>query len=173
MLDRVKIHSRQIQGDAAKIEADDDLTLHYRSGHLYDKEPATLKERFQLALWQPRDLNEIGISALSVATGQTTLKLNIDATDLAMAQAGDRWTGKLDIFLIERDDAGQYAKVTGQTLGLQLQPATYQTLLRDGLPFDQPLPSHPDSGSMRVVVVDENSGRMGTVTIPATALSGR
>jgi len=77
---------------------------------------------------------------------------------------------KLDVFLIQRDDEGLHAKVTGQTLSLRLKPATYAKLLQDGIPFDQYIVKKPDTGSVRIVVVDENSGRMGSVTIPAGAL---
>jgi hypothetical protein len=79
----------------------------------------------------------------------------------------------LDVFLVERDDAGQHAKVTGQTLGLRLKPATYQEMLRDGIPFDQTVDSTLQSGSVRIIVVDENSGRMGSVTVPAAALAAK
>jgi hypothetical protein len=50
-------------------------------------------------------------------------------------QAG-LWMDKLDIFFIQRDDAGIKAQVEGQTLGLRLKPATYQNLLASGVPFE-------------------------------------
>jgi len=82
-------------------------------------------------------------------------------------------TDKLDIFLIERNDVGMQAKITGQTLSLRLKPATYQKLLVEGIAFDQFVQTAPDAGSMRIVVVDENSGRMGSVTVPAAALAAK
>ena len=58
----------------------------------------------------------------------------------------------------------------GQTLGLRLLPSTYQHLLAAGVPFEQVVEVKPGTGSLRVVVVDENSSRMGSVTIPRSAL---
>jgi hypothetical protein len=160
-----------------KLAARHDLNLRYRNGYLYDKEPATLKQRFQLAVWQPRDVNDIALTAIPSGSAQTrVLKIGIAATDLEMAQngnsqTGEFWTDRLDIFLIERDDDTLHAKVTGRTLGLRLRPATYQNVLREGIPLDQPFPTKPGAGSLRVIVVDENSGRMGSVTLPASAVS--
>jgi VWFA-related protein len=147
------------------------LTLRYRTGYQYNKEPATLKDRFRQAVWQPADITEIALTANPVLAAKgATLKLNIAATDLDLAQQGTLWTGKLDIFLIERDDAALHAKVTGQTLGLRLKPTTYERLMHEGIPFDMSVQPKPDTGSVRMVVVDENSGRMGSVTVPAAAL---
>jgi hypothetical protein len=160
-----------------KLAALHDLTLRYRTGYLYDREPATLKQRFERAVWQPRDMNDIALTAIPCGSPQSrVLKVGVAATDLEMAQSGDSqagefWTDRLDIFLIERDDDTLHAKVTGRTLALRLHPATYQKVLREGIPFDQPLPSRPGAGSLRVIVVDENSGRMGSVTLPANALT--
>ena len=78
---------------------------------------------------------------------------------------------KLDIFMIQLDDAGIKAQVEGQTLGLRLKPATYQSLLSSGVPFEYVVQMRPAMGTLRVLVVDENSGRMGSVTIPAPALA--
>jgi len=154
-----------------KPAARHDLTLRYRTGYLYDKEPATLKQRFQRAVWQPRYANDIALTAVALGSAPNrVLKINVAATDLEMAQTGEFWTDKLDIFLIERDDDTLHAKVTGHTLGLRLHPATYQKVLHEGIPFDQPSPFKPGAGSVRVIVVDENSGRMGSVTLPAQGL---
>jgi VWFA-related protein len=156
-----------------KLAGRRDITLRYRTGYQYDKEPATLKDRFRQAIWQPADVAEIALTAKPLAAAKgLTLKLNIAATDLDLAQQGEFWAGKLDIFLVERDDAALHAKVTGQTMALRLKPATYQKLMRDGIPLEQSMEIKPDTGSVRVVVVDENTGRMGSVTIPTTAIGG-
>jgi VWFA-related protein len=150
------------------------VTLRYRTGYQYAKEPTMLKERFQQAVWQPSDVSEIAVSANPMAASAgAALKLNIATGDLALKQQDQHWVDKVDIFLIQRDGAGLHARVTGQTLSLSLKPATYAKLLQDGIPFDQFIETKPDAGSVRIVVVDENSGRMGSVTIPAAALQGK
>jgi hypothetical protein len=40
---------------------------------------------------------------------------------LDLQQQAGRWMDKLDIFFIQRDDAGLHARVEGQTLGLTAQ----------------------------------------------------
>jgi VWFA-related protein len=147
------------------------VTLRCRAGYLYSKEPATLKDRFRQAIWQQLDASEIAVSANPViASAGTTLKLNIATNDLALKQQDDRWVDKLDIFLIQRDDEGLDARITGQTLSLMLKAATHEKLLQEGIPFDQIVRSKQNGGPVRIVVVDENSGRMGSVTVPAAAL---
>jgi hypothetical protein len=157
-----------------KLVGKRDAALHYRNGYEYDKEPATLKERFRQAIWQPTDVAQIAISAIPQADSNgSLLRLNIAATDLALAQQTDRWTDKLDIFLIARDDAALHAKIAGQTVGLRLHSATYQKILRDGLTFDERIETKVLTGSLRVIVVDQNSGRMGSITVPATAIKSK
>ena len=155
-----------------KVAGRKDIALRYRGGYLYSREPATIKTSFEQATWQPRDVTDIGITARSqTASNGSTLTLNILAADLAMKQEGGLWTDKLDIFLMERDDAALRCKITGKTLGLRLKPGTYERVLRDGIEVFQPVNAKSGSGSVRVVIVDENSGRMGSVTIPGEALN--
>ena len=150
------------------------VMLRYRTGYEYAREPATLKERFEHAVWQPLDLSEIGITAnVAPSSEGSVLKLKIATNNLTLKQQGERWNDKLDIFLARRDDEGLHARITAQTLQLTLKSATYAKFLREGLPFDQFLEKVPDSGSIRVIVVDENSGSMGSVTMPVAALRGK
>lgn len=154
-----------------KIVGRPDISVRYRTGYFYGKEPATMKERLRQAIWQPADTTEIGLSATPIRiAGGSSLKLTVAATDLGLAQQGDRWIDKLDIFLIKRDDASMHVEMTGQTLGLQLKSATYANLMRNGLNFDEPIQAHPESGDLRVLVVDGNTGRIGSISIPASAL---
>jgi VWFA-related protein len=150
-----------------------DLTLRYRTGYIFEKEPATLGERFRQAVWRPRDVSEIALTATASAQGSSVdVTLAISARDLEMEQQAGRWMNKLDIFFIQRDDTGLHAHVEGQTLGLRLRPKTFERLMAGGVPFERVVPLRPQTASLRVVVVDENSGRMGSVTIPQGALHG-
>jgi VWFA-related protein len=145
------------------------LTLRYRAGYLYTKEPATLKERFRQAVWQPQDETEIGLRAhWDHASEGAAVSLDIAATDIGLAQQRGRWIGKLDVFLVQRDNTGTHATVKEETLVLDLKPETYQKVLHDGIPFAEYIPQK-QSGTVRIIVVDENSGRLGSVTLP-TAL---
>ena len=144
------------------------IKLLYRAGYLYGKEPTTLKDRFREAIWQPLDTTEIGLKVQrESASAGSAVTLNIAASDIGLVQKGSRWTGKLDIFLVQRDQAGRRAEVKETTLALDLKPATYEKVLHDGIPFDQYFNSKQDSGIVRIIVVDENSGRIGSITLPA------
>jgi VWFA-related protein len=146
------------------------LNLRYRTGYLFQKEPATLKDRFNQAIWRPAEMDEVALTALVDALSPgATVKIKIAAGDLGLQQQDGRWMDKLDIFFIQRDDEGLHAQVEGQTLGLQLKSSTYQSLLSGGVPFDHFVQLRPGMASLRVLVVDENSGRMGSVTVPAAA----
>jgi VWFA-related protein len=154
-----------------KLEGRRGVNLRYRTGYLFQKEPSTLKDRFNQAVWRPAEMDEVAVSAtVDAQSPGATLKIKIAASDLGLQQQDGRWTDKLYIFFIQRDDAGLHAQVEGQTLGLRLKSSTYQSLLSGGVPFDHFVQLRPGMASLRVLVVDENSGRMGSVTVPAAAL---
>jgi hypothetical protein len=69
--------------------------------------------------------------------------------------------------MVQRDQAGRRAQAKEQTLALDLKPATYEKVLRDGIAFDQYFDNKQNSGIVRIIVVDENSGRIGSITLPA------
>ena len=148
-----------------------DVTLRYRTGYFYQQEAVTLKDRFREAVLQPEDKTEIGLKASLVAEAKDkTVKLAIATTDLAMAQADSFWADKLDVFVVQREMSGMKAHISGQSMSLHLLPGSYQKYLREGIPYRQVLEVAPETGSVRIIVVDENSGRMGSVTIPGAAL---
>lgn len=145
-----------------------DVTLHYRRGYLYSKEPATLKARFAQVLWQPFDASEIALTVRRApASGGAAIKLNIAAADIGLTQKDDRWTGKLDVFLVKRDDTGLRAMVKEQTLALDLRQASYERIMRAGIPFEEYIDKKQIGETLRIIVVDENTGRIGSITLPA------
>ena len=143
------------------------IVLRYRAGYLYTKEPSNLKDRLTQAVWQPQDESEIGLSAhWDHASQGAAISLNIAATDIGLEQKDDLWKDKLDIFLVQRDETGTRAQAKEQTLVLNMKSATYQKILQDGIPFAEYIDHKQNFGTTRIIVVDENSGRMGSVTLP-------
>ncbi len=154
-----------------KLVAHRDASLRFRSGYQYDKEATSLKDRFAQTVWQPTDASEIAVSTKLVTDASgSALRVTVAGSDLDLAQQNSIWSGKLDIFLVQRDQEALRAKVTGLTVGLRLKPVTYQRALKEGLTFDERLDAKQVSGSLRVVVIDVNSGRIGSVTVPTAAL---
>jgi VWFA-related protein len=154
-----------------KLVGHHDATLRFRSGYQYNKEAATMKERFAQTVWQPSDASEIGVTAKVVTDAEgSALRVTVAGTDLNLKQQNSVWAGKLDIFLVQRDQEALRAKVSGLTVGLRLKAGTYNRALKQGLTFDQRIEAKQLQGSMRVVVVDVTSGRIGSVTVPSAAL---
>jgi VWFA-related protein len=148
-----------------------DVVLRYRTGYLYAKEPATLKERFQQAVWLPTDADQLAVTAQPVLQkAGLSLKITVAGGDLALEQKSGRWSDNLDVFFVQRDDAGLHALLEGKRMGLQLKDSTVKGILASGLSFEHKVQLKPSISSLRILVVDENSGRMGSVTIPAASL---
>lgn len=154
-----------------KLAERKNITLRYRTGYFYAKEPVTLRERFQEAVWQPANITEIGLSATPLNNAKPpVLKLNIAASDIGLVQQAGLWMDKIDLFVIRRDDPALRAHLDGQTLAMRLKPATYEKVLKEGISVEAPIPVE-GSGTLRVIVVDENTGRIGTLTITASGLA--
>ena len=153
-----------------KVASHHGIVLHYRAGYLYTTEPATPKDRFREAVWRSFDSSDIALSAqaLPAYTG-SAFKLNIAINDLALELKGGRWVDKLDIFLVRRGADGSRAEVTARSLVLALLPSTYQSLLKDGIPFEEFVEKDNTTASLRFLVVDVNSGRMGSLTMPSVS----
>jgi len=164
-----KFHTLQV-----KVPNRKDVVLRYRSGYMYAEDSANTQQRFQQAVWSPQDGTGVGLTAEAVAadaaSDDSTLKLRINFPGLALEQKDGRWTDQLYIFVVQRDDAIQKAEVSGDTLRLSLKQATYDTGMPAGIPYQRAVEVKSKLGSVRVIVVDGNSGRMGSVTLPSSAL---
>ena len=166
-----KYHTLQL-----RIPSHKDVKLRYRAGYLYAEESTSTKDRFQQAVWSPQDATGITLSSDVVSadeSGSSMVKLRIDFPSVALQKTDGkdpRWTDQLYIFVAQRDDATQKAEVSGDTLRLSLKQATYELGMPAGIPYRRTVNVKSKLGSVRVIVVDGNSGKMGSVTLPASAL---
>ncbi len=156
------------------------LKLRYRASYL-DATPPTLTpaQQLQQVVWNPEDAHGIGLSATADADADgATIRLRIQLQGLDLRQqnsgpAAGRWTDRLYIFVAARNDGTRQAQLSGDTLVLSLQPATYQSGMPAGIPYKRTLKLPSKLASVRVIVMDRNSGRMGSVTLPASAVSAK
>ena len=168
-----KYHNLQLRVTDRK-----DVSLHYRSGYMYAEESVTTRQRFQQAIWSPQDAGDLALTAqvvpASAPSGEGIVKLRVGFHGVALqrkpGQRADRWTDQLYIFVAVRDDATQKAEVSGDTLRLSLKPETYESGMPEGIPYQRAIETKSSLGSVRIIVVDGNSNKMGSVTLPASAL---
>jgi VWFA-related protein len=157
-----------------KIPSRKDAVLRYRTGYLYAEEATNTKQRFQEAVWTPQDLTGVSITADAVAadvsaTGKPAIHIRIALAGLDLQNKDGQWTDNLYVFIAQRDDAEQKAQVDGDTLRLHLKQSTYESGMPAGIPYRHEVEAKAKLGSIRVIVVDGNSGRMGSVTLPTSA----
>jgi len=145
---------------------------------MYAEESVTTRQRFQQAIWSPQDAGDLALTAqvvpASAPSGEGIVKLRVGFHGVALqrkpGQRADRWTDQLYIFVAVRDDATQKAEVSGDTLRLSLKPETYESGMPEGIPYQRAIETKSSLGSVRIIVVDGNSNKMGSVTLPASAL---
>ena len=146
------------------------VTLRYRAGYFYDKDSPDAKANFQQAVWRPTDVTDIGLSAKVVSHTPGKLQVVIALKDVVLEQKQGRWTGKLDIYVVQRDEDSGRASSSGDGVQLALKESSYESAMKTGFAYDRSLNAGPKTKSLRVIVYDENSGRFGSVTLPASAL---
>ena len=147
------------------------IRLQYRTGYLYQKQPDTIRDQFRQALWSAADITELPLRATPASDEKGfLLKVIVGPADLSPVPGGNRWNDFLDFFLVSRDDIRRQAQVQGERIALHLRNETWQTVQKQGLAFDQHLDAPPATGTLRLIAIDERSGKLGTLTIPAAAL---
>ncbi|MGA8043623.1 MAG: VWA domain-containing protein [Terracidiphilus sp.] len=148
------------------------IHLQYRTGYLYQKQPDTIRDQFRQALWSAADVTDLPLHATPAADAQgLLLKVIVGPGELSPVPGGNRWNDFLDIFLVTRDEVRRQAQVQGERIALHLRDETWQKVQQQGLAFDQRLDAPPATGTLRIIAIDERSGKLGTLTIPAASLA--
>ncbi len=165
-----KFHTLQV-----KVPSRKDVKLRYRSGYLFSEQQSSTRDRFQQAIWSPQDSTAVTLTAEALTAKdidgeKPVIKLRISFPGLSFEQKADRWTDDLYVFVAVRDDAAQKVQISGDTLRLSLKQATYESGMPAGIPYQRSIETKSRLATIRVIVVDGNSGKIGSVTIPASVL---
>lgn len=151
------------------------VSARYRKGYLAlkDETPGDKEREFMIetALWSP--LPSAGITLAGVVRRVDKPEPNLiqfiiaaDAHRVRLEQAGDRWTGKIEVIFAQKDREGRVIDAVRDTVNLNLTATTRDEILRKGMVFTRAVRPKPDLAQLRVVICDYDSGELGSLAIP-------
>ena len=154
--------------------------LRYRSGYLASPEPPPTsvapEQQFLEIANSPVDSPGLPFSVEvkpGEKPGSVRLILRIVGSALQLQEKGDDQVGLLQLWCRQRNPSGEDVGVATTDYPLTFSPDAYETLLDDGLELRPPLQLKPGAATLRVILRDGVSGRVGTVDVPLdTAIVG-
>ena len=142
------------------------VRLHYRKGYmaLADVKPLTLQE----ALASPISHGGIGLTVQLRAApgGGTEMAVNIDATHVTLEERDGKWSGELELSIVQQPAGKSESAVGGPPLRLKLDltPETYRKAREMGI-FATAKVAFEPGATLHIGVRDVPSGETGTLHV--------
>jgi len=132
-----------------------------------EETPASGEDRMSSVMASPVDSAGIGIrAAIEPAADRIALRVQVDPADLNLAQNAGEWTGALHLEAMQTGAAGDRLGRVSQAAELNLEQATYDRALLQGLRFEIKFVRALAAVAVRIGVVDEKGGHVGSLLIP-------
>jgi VWFA-related protein len=116
------------------------------------------------------DLAEIGLrTKMSPLAGGKTgvhLEIRIDPSDLLLREQGGKYSGALYCLISDRSATAPLGEPTVLDLHPELTADQYKSAMKDGLPLIQDHPTSDAAREVRVIILDQNTNTVGSVTFP-------
>jgi VWFA-related protein len=152
------------------------VTLRHREGYWVEA-PAKaaaqdVKAELQRALLAPVDSGAVTLAAGAARTGEVLkLRVLVDPAGLDLEHTGGRWKGAIQMLMrFAAGDGTQVGNISSHSVTLDLRESTYEAARRQGFAITQPASIPPRADSLRVLVRDQRSGAIGTLSIPLRAV---
>ena len=149
------------------------VKLRYKEGYYVDPpgkiSKADRKDAVAQALTGLVDATSIPIEIKATRQKNTVkLRVSLRPDSLALERKGDRWQGTMEfITRFAKEDGSESAPPVSRKIEFNLTERTYEAAQRSGLLFSRTLEMPAKAASLRVLVRNDPSGEIGTLTIPA------
>ena len=152
------------------------VKLRYREGYAMDapnNSAADRRAKVVQALLSPVDNSAVPITVKAVRNQNgLSLRLTLDLAGLGLAHNGGRWQGKIEIVArFAAEDGTESGSPSAKTIEFNLTQRTYDAALREGLTFTRLLALPPRASKLRVLVRNDGSGEVGTLSIPLRSVN--
>ena len=122
------------------------------------------------AYQSPTDLGEIGlrtkISSMGADKKGVHLDISIDPLDLLLREQGGKHLGALYCLISDRTATAPLGEPQVLDLKPELTAEQYKTVMKEGLPFVQDHPTSDAVRQVRIIILDQNTNAVGSVTFP-------
>ena len=154
--------------------------LRYRKGYFANKESASsdsqATQRLRVALWSPLEASGLGLAAKfangdASLPGTVTLSCTMDAHEIVFDSAGGRWTGTLDVIIVQQDGGSKLLDSSTGEMDLQFNRDEYEEHVAAGVKFTRTIHLQPGVVTLRVLVQDRTSGLVGSLIVPASRIA--
>src|ERR1039458_4942119 len=155
------------------------VQLRYRNGYFAfpegDKATEPRKQLIADALRSPLEMIDLGFDvhadvAKESGDMQLSVQIHIDPGQLKFQQKGDRWTDSLEVVWVELGANGQIVGHGAHTLNLKPTDQGYDEILHQGLTFSEHAKVVSGAVEVRLVIADNGSDVIGSVTVSLTQL---
>ncbi len=139
-----------------------------------DTRPVTARQQgAALAAFQsPFDMSDIGIRAIVTPAAAPAkgvhLQLQIQTADVMFREDAGKFAGGLILLLSDRGPSGPLGDPSVSDFTLNLTPEQHAAALKGGIPVVQDHPLKDGTQKVRVIVLDQNSSVVGSLTVPAS-----
>jgi VWFA-related protein len=154
--------------------------LRYRAGYYaeaekQDSDESKAKEAMRTAAMSPLDATGLGMIVTGRLTGKlderkVELHVGLDPKQLLLQDTGDHRKGAVDLYFVQRDDAGETIAAENQRIAFNFEEKQYEYLGKNGLVLARHLKIAPQTTNVRVFARDTSSDTLGSVTIPVQAI---
>src|SRR6185437_12609931 len=94
------------------------------------------------------------------------LVCSIDVHGIRFTQSGAQRKGAVTVYVVGQDATGKVLHHWSKTYNLQFTDAQYDSLLKTGIPFRQGIEFSPQITTLRVLVQDPSTSKLGSLIIP-------
>ena len=172
-----KFHKFNVKVEKAGFGYD----VRYRKGYFdFQNRPTdekTRKAEINSAVLSPLDATGLGVVVQTQrinkpAPNSMEMVVYVDPRGIGFKPEGDRMTGKLDFFFVQKNDRGNQFNGVDKTISLNLTPEKYKQIMTQGLSYHDVVPLVPQATQLRIVARDDASGTLGSVTVPLKGAQG-
>ena len=94
------------------------------------------------------------------------MDIRIDPTDLMLREQGGKYTGALYLLISDRNASAPLGQPAVLNLNPELTADQYKMVMKEGLPIAQDHPTTEAVQQVRIILLDQNTNAVGSVTFP-------
>jgi hypothetical protein len=137
-----------------------------------DARPAMerMKATLMAAFQSPSDAAEIGlrtkIAPLEGDKKGVHIEIRINPSDILLHEQGGKFAGSVYFLISDRGAAGPLGEPSVSSFNLDLTAAQHEAVMKEGIPLSQDHPTSDAAQRVRIIVLDQNTNQVGSVTFP-------